>query len=318
MASPKDFYQVLGVKEDATKAEIKKVYRKLAHQYHPDRNQDKPGTEEKFKEIQEAYEVLSDDAKRAEYDRRRKNPFAGAFGRQGENSFGDMFTARGGGRFYQAPDGTYIRMDEGEPIRGRPDAENPFGGIGDIFSQFFRSSDASRQGAGPGNKLDRRRTVRLSFKRMLDGGKVKIDVDGRAVQVPYPKGVSDGYRVRIRGKGGSGSRGERGDLYVTFRVNDHADFVREGLDVHAKASVSVMQAILGAERTVKDPYGKTIRLRMRAGIQPGEVLRIRGHGIQTDAETGNLLVHVQVQIPEGLSDEQRKKLEDAARDAGLM
>jgi molecular chaperone DnaJ/curved DNA-binding protein len=186
-----------------------------------------------------------------------------------------------------------------------------------MFSQFFRSSEPAGQQASPGRKLDRKRTVRISFKRMLGGGKVRIEVEGRTLQVPFPKGVRDGYRLRLKGKGATGPRGERGDLYVTFRITDHPDFARDGNDVHAVTTISAMQAILGTERTLTDPYGKTIRLKIRAGVQPGEVLRVRGHGIETDEETGNLLVHVQVRIPEKLTDEQRQTLEEAARKAGL-
>ncbi len=317
MASRKDYYKVLGVKADATKAEIKKVYRKLAREFHPDHNQDKPGAEEKFKEIQEAYEILSDEKKRLKYDRMRKNPFGNPFGSPSGSPGDDMFTSRGGGRFYQAPDGTYIRMDRPGAQSGGLESEDPLGGLGDMFSQFFRSEETPRQRESTPQKNDRKRTVRLSFNRMLDGGKMNIGVDGRKVPVPYPKGVWDGYRVRVRGQGGASERGQRGDLYVTFRINEHKEFVREGNDLHTTLTVTAMEAILGTERKVADPYGKTIRLRLRAGIQPGEVLRMRGHGIATEKETGNLLAHIQVSIPDNLSDEQKRTIEKAAREAGI-
>ncbi len=309
MAGFKDYYKVLGVKEHATRSEIKKVYRKLAREFHPDHNRDKPGAEERFKEVQEAYEVLSDDANRRKYDRMRKYAFGG--------SFDDAFTSRGGGRFYQAPDGTYIRMEDARSPDGFG-SESPLGGLGDIFSQFFGSGEASPDRTGRRPAKDTRRTVRLSFKRMLQGGKIRIKIDGKTIQVPFPKGVRDGYRVRVRGKGRINTDGSHGDLYVTFRVNEHHNFIREGNDLHTRVAVSAMQAILGVERNISDPYGKKIRLRLPSGVQPSEILRVRGHGIETERETGNLLVHVQVDIPTNLTEEQKQILEQAARDAGIL
>jgi len=307
MAGLKDYYKVLGVKEDATKTEIKKVYRKLARKFHPDHNQDKPGAEEQFKEVQEAYEVLSDDANRRKYDRRRKNPFGG--------SYGETFTSRGGGQFYQAPDGTYIRMED---VRSPGGSEGPLGGLGDIFSQFFGSSDASPGRPGKPPVKDTRRTVRLSFKRMLQGGKIRIKIEGKTIQVPFPQGVRDGYRVRIRGKGRIIADGGRGDLYVTFRVNEHHNFLREGNDLHTRVAVSAMEAILGVDRSITNPYGKKIKLQLPSGVQPDEILRVRGHGIETEREKGNLLVHVQVVIPKDLTEDQKRILDQAARDAGII
>ncbi len=308
MAALKDYYQVLGVKENASKTEIKKQFRKLAREFHPDRNTDKPGAEDRFKEIQEAYELLSDDANRKKYDRMRKNPFGGGF----EN----MFTSGDGGKFYQAPDGTFIRVDE-PGMQGGFSGENPLGGFGDIFSQFFGSGGPAPRDKTKHPKTDTNRTVRLSFKRMLTGGKVRIEIDGEKIQVPFPKGVLGGYRVRVPGKGRVGRDGRSGDLYVTFRVKEHHDFERTGNDIHTRVKISAMDAILGVEPSVNSPYGKKIKLRLPAGVQPGEILRIRGHGIETEKGKGNLLVHVQVEIPKNLTDAQRELLETAAKEAGI-
>ena len=319
MAEIKDYYGVLGIGEKATKADIKKVYRKLAREYHPDRNQGKPDAEEKFKEIQEAYEVLSNDEKRQKYDRLRKNPFGGdfqgSFGGPSGDPFSEMFASRGGGRFYQAPDGTYVRVEQNDPRRSGSESGSPLGGLGEMFSQFFRSAEPDEP---TGRRLDRKRSIRITFKRMLEGGRIRIDLDGKKFQVPFPKGVRDGYRVRVRGQGAPGSGGQRGDLYVTFRVADHSDFIREGNDVHANVNVPALEAILGTEKDVVDPYGKKIRLHLRAGIQPGEILRVRGHGIETEREKGNLLVHVALTVPDNLTEEQRATIERAAREAGLL
>ncbi len=308
MAALKDYYQVLGVKEDASKTEIKKAYRKLAREFHPDRNKDKPGAEEQFKEVQEAYEILSDDANRRKYDRVRKNPFGGGF----EN----IFTSGNGGQFYQAPDGTFVRVDE-PGGRGGFTGENPLGGFGDIFSQFFGGGETAAHETRGRTKTDTKRTVRLSFKRMLTGGKVQIEIERKKIQVPFPKGVHDGYRVRVPGKGRIGRDGRPGDLYVTFRVKEHHDFERVGNDIHTRVSISAMDAILGVQQSVNSPYGKKIKLRLPAGVQPGEVLRVRGHGIETEKGKGNLLVHVQVEIPKDLTEEQLSTLEEAAKAAGI-
>ncbi|MCH8122040.1 MAG: J domain-containing protein [Bacteroidetes bacterium] len=308
MAALKDYYRVLGVKEDAGKAEIKKVFRKLAREFHPDRNQDKPGAEERFKEVQEAYEVLSNDANRRKYDHVRKNPFG--------EGFEGMFTSGRGEQFYQTPDGTFVRVDD-PGGRGGYRSEGPLGGRGDIFSQFFGSGEPAQREKGRRSTTDSKRTVRLSFKRMLTGGKVRIEVGGKKIQVPFPKGVHDGYRVRVPGKGRVGPDGRPGDLYITFRVTEHHDFERTGNDIHTRVSISAMDAILGVYRSVNSPYGKKIKLRLPAGVQPGEVLRVRGQGIETEKGKGNLLVHVQVEIPTNLTKEQRETLELAAKAAGI-
>ncbi len=323
MSEQKDFYKVLGVKEDAPADEIKKIYRKLARDFHPDRNKDKPGAEVRFKEISEAYTVLSDHKKRREYDQMRKNPFFGAGPdvrqRGGAGGFGSRpFTSASGGRFYEAADGTYVRMDSADPFSssGSRGAADPAGGLGDIFSQFFGSS------VNPGKKrrpsgLDRKRTVNISFRRMIAGGKIALKLGEEKLGIPVPRGVEDGYRIRIRGRGHLTPDGQRGDLYVTIRVGTVDGIWRDGLDLHTEAKVSVIEAILGSEGSVKMPLGKKIKIKIPVGVQPGEVLRIKGKGIETDNGTGNLLVHVRVEVPRDLTAKQKSILAEAARKAGL-
>lgn len=338
MSEQKDFYKVLGVKEDAPAAEIKTVYRKLAREFHPDRNKDKPGAEARFKEISEAYSVLSDDKKRREYDQMRKNPFFGSGGGRGpgrpgggggfgSSGFGDgPFTSAGGGRFYRTADGTYVRLDSegggdqpfssgsgGRGGAGRPDAG---GGFSDIFSQFFGSAPEQRKRQGASG-LDRKRTVKISFRRMISGGKITLKLGEEKLGIPVPRGVEDGYKIRIRGRGNLAPDGQRGDLYVTIRVTGVEGIWREGLDLHTEASVSVFEAMLGSEGSVKMPLGKKIKVKIPAGVQPGEVLRIKGKGIEADEGTGNLLVHVRVEIPRDLTSKQKSVLAETARKTGL-
>jgi len=129
---------------------------------------------------------------------------------------------------------------------------------------------------------------------MLEGGKIEVESGSETLRVPYPKGVKDGHRVRLKGKGDTDSLGRHGDLFITFRVREHPKFKRDENDVHIDLGIQMMEAVLGTDKTVRDPYRKTIKLKIAAGVQPGEILRVKGHGIQTDNGTGDLLVHVGV------------------------
>ena len=308
MSRLKDYYEVLGVKEDSSSTEIKKAYRKLAREYHPDHNQDQPHSEERFKEIQEAYEAIGDPKKRKRYDSVRKRPFEGAFG--------DMFTTNADGQFYRAPDTTFVR---GSPqgAQGTPLDDSAFGGLGDLFDSFFGEVSGSQPPESK-QKYDRKRTVRVSFKRMLQGGKIEIKLDEGVISIPFPKGVRDGYRVRIKGKGARRPDGRRGDLYVTIRINEHHAFRRDDLNLHTEISVSAIEAMIGVHRSIRGPYGKKLKLLIPSGIQPREILRIRGHGIDSEEKKGDLFVHVSVTIPTDLTDGQRRTLEEAAKVAGLL
>lgn len=319
MPQTKDYYDILGVDEDADAKEIKKAYRNLARKYHPDRNPDKPNAEEKFKEIQEAYSVLSDEEKRKEYDTRRK------FGGGG---FGGGFGGNGGrSGAYRSPEGFNVRFEQGRGAEG-------FGGLGDIFSSIFgggarggqtRTRDpfggAQQQQRQPrhGQGQDVETKLRLSFDEALRGGKREITLpDGEQVRIDIPQGVRSGFKIRLRGRGQHGPTGQRGDLYVTFEVMDHPRFRRKGDDIYLTESITAMEAMLGTERRIPTPYGQRIKLTIPAGTQPGEKLRLRGQGVKTDKGTGDLYVEVDVRIPENLSESQRSALREAAQQANLM
>lgn len=308
MPQTKDYYDILGVSEDASSSEIKKAYRSLARKHHPDRNPDDGDAEERFKEIQEAYSVLSDDEKRRQYDQQRK--FGGAFGGNGFRS--------GGGPNVRFEQGNYEDMFGG---RGR-------GGMGDIFESFFggggrqrsRSQDPfqqqRRQQAARGQDIET--TLRISFQESLNGGKRQVKLPGgEKIRLTVPQGVRDGYKVRLRGRGQQGPRGQAGDLYVTFRVGDHPRFRRRGDDVYLTESISAFDAMLGTTREIETPYGQTIKLNVPAGSQPGEKLRLKKQGVKTDDGQGDLYVELDVQIPENLTEAQRQTLRAAAKEAGL-
>ena len=304
MPKIKNYYTTLGVPEDASAEAIKKAYRKLAQQYHPDRNPDKPNAEERFKDIQEAYSVLSDAKKRREYDRMRKNPFG---------AFGGSFTASNGDRFYQRPDGTFVRYstNAGE----NPDLGDLFGdalgGIGDFFSRMF-----SGEGAGPPKT---KTIVRLTFEQALRGGKKQIQLPGgNKVRITIPKGVRDGFKIKLKERGRPDPDGRRGDVYVTFKVDNHPRFRREGDNLYVTEVISAIEAMLGTTRNLENPYGKRIKVPIHAGTQPGAKLRLKGQGVQTKDRTGDLFVEVEVAIPENLTKAQRDALRDAAEKTGLV
>jgi len=306
MPQTKDYYDILGVDEDAGQSEIKKAYRSLARKHHPDRNPDDDRAEERFKEIQEAYSVLSDEEQRRQYDQRRK--------------FGGGFGANGG--FRPGRGGREVRFERGN----LDDMFGGGGGLGDVFESFFSGQQRSRpqdpfqqqrrQQAAQGQDIET--SLRLSFDEALQGGRRQVRLpNGETVRLKVPKGVRDGYKVRLRGRGQAGPRGQAGDLYVTFRVGEHPRFRRKGDDIYLTERVSAFDAILGCTRRIPTPYGQKIKLNIPAGTQPGEKLRLKGQGVQMEEGNGDLYVEIDVHIPENLTDAQREALRTTADEAGL-
>ena len=317
MPTVKDYYNILGVSEKASSADIKKAYRKLAREFHPDQNPDKAGAEERFKEIQEAYSVLSDDQKRKEYDARRKNPFA---------NFGDGFGTSGRRGEYRAPDGTNIRFETGggSPFGGdSPYGAGDAGSFSDIFSRFFGGEAPEdpfgrrRESRGRGRDIET--SLNLSFDEALQGGKTEVTLpDGTRVRIDIPKGVASGYKIRLKDRGAEGPGGKRGDLYVTFNVQPDPQYRREGDDLYTTVRVNAFEAMLGVKRSVRTPYDKQIKITIPAGSQPGDRLRLRSQGVQTETATGDLYVEIAVDVPKSLTPEQEKVLRAAAQEAGLL
>jgi molecular chaperone DnaJ/curved DNA-binding protein len=288
MSKTVDLYRVLGVGDDASADAIKKAYRNLARKHHPDRNPDDPAAEERFKEIQQAYEVLGDEKKRAQYDRMRRNPLGGGDGRSVDinDIFEQFFSGRQGGGFSSRA--------------GRPGGF-PGGGPGGFQTDPF-GGQARQEAPDP----DLKRTVKLSFDRMMKGGEANFTLDGERVVVPFPPGVKDGYRVRLKGKGRQMGP-TRGDLYVTFRTSEEGRFRRDGDDVHTTLDVDALDAVVGATLSVVAPGGKTVKLTIPPGTQHGEKLRIRGMGIPKSAagvSRGDLFVEVRLVVPTTLTEAQ--------------
>ena len=243
--------------------------------------------------------MLGDETKRRAYDRARRDPYGGRY----EGTPFEGFAPGGGGaRFYRAPDGTYVRVDATGAGPGHDDDAFTFdggGGLGDIFDQFFGGAGGGQQQARGGRDVEA--TVRLSFEQALEGGPRDIRVpSGDTVRIRVPKGVRDGFKIKLAGKGepSPSGRGAAGDLYVTFRVTPHGRFDREGDDLVTTETVSAVEAMLGTTREVRTAYGKTVRLKVKPGTQPGTRLRVRGQGVETSEGRGDLYVVVEVAVPE--------------------
>ena len=373
-ASGKDFYKILGISEKAPQDEIKKAYRKLAKTHHPDANQGNPNAAERFKEIGEAYSVLSDPEKRKQYDQMRR------FGSLG---FG------GAGR---GPQGRRPGAGAPESSVSFEDLQGGFGNISDLFSSLFDLGKKQQPGAGPrrpekekGENVEY--VVEIPFLAAVRGGKVSVDVavteecatcggDGakpgtelrrcdecngtgqvsfgqggfarirpcpacfargkipeapcpscegrgavrqqRKIQISVPAGVDTGSKVRLSGQGERGKRGgPPGDLIISYKVKPHRFFRREGLDIHVRLPINIVQATLGSKMKVATISGKKVVLTIPKGTQSGTKFRIRGQGIEKEDRRGDQYVEVVVEVPDELSAEERAAMEEFAEASGL-
>ena len=289
MMDYKDYYKILGVERKASEAEIRKAYRKLAMQYHPDRNPEDKQAEERFKEINEAYQVLSDPQKRAHYDRLGSD----YSNWQRRGAPGDFNWDQYGG----FPGGTRVNPDE----------------MQDIFSDFFRTIFGIR-GEEPGSRHSQaqgyQKELEISLDEAYKGTTRVLQSNEKQKQVRIPAGVRTGSKVRVAGAGPNGL-----DLYLIVDVKDDKRFERRGDDLHTTATVSVFTAILGGEADVETLNGK-VKLNIPAGTQPEQVFRLSGRGmphLKNINEKGDLYVRLKVQIPKYLSAKQRELLDEASR-----
>ena len=295
----KDFYAVLGVTKDVSDAELKKTYRKLARQYHPDSNPGDAKAEARFKEISEAYSVLSDAEMRREYDQVRamgsgaRFTPGGAGGAGFEDVFGGMFNQRGGRTQYSA--GGF------EDLLG-----GMFGGGG-----FGSSTGGFRGDGGPTKGSDVTAKTTLDFLTAIRGDTVTLAMQsGRETKVKIPEGVADGQKIRLKGKGNpSHDGGPAGDLVLTVTVRKHPIFEREGLNLRVDVPVTFVEAALGATIEVPTLDGPPVKLRVAPGTPSGRVLRVKGRGVTTGKGTGDLLAEVVVAVPAHLPDKAREALD---------
>jgi molecular chaperone DnaJ len=274
----KDFYKILGVSKDASEAEIKKVYRKLARQYHPDSNPGDTKSEAKFKEISEAFSVLSDPEQRKEYD---------------------AVKAMGGGARFTAGGGSA-------------------GGFEDVFSQFFGGGQRAGGfpggfggfDFGPSQGQDVSARTAVDFIDSIKGATIKLNIQGMApLSVKIPAGVQDGQRIKLRGKGEpSHNGGPSGDLIITVRVKPHPVFTRDGNNIRVTVPVTFAEAALGATIPVPTLGGEPVKLKIHPGIPNGRVLRIKGRGVDSGNVRGDLLATIEVAVPSHLSEKAKQAL----------
>jgi molecular chaperone DnaJ len=289
----KDFYALLGVGKSASQDEIKKAYRKLAMQYHPDRNPGKDA-EDKFKEIGEAYSVLSDTGKRAEYDKLR-DAIASGYG------------GFPGGRVHVQDFGFGEEFDVEDLL------SQLFSQMGGGFGDAFRVARGGRVQTMPRRGRDVETEVTLSFEEAAAGTERRVRVGGREVTVKIPAGVTDAQRIRARAGGERAPQGgESGDLYVRVHVRPHRFFGRRGRDVTLNLPISFAEAALGADVKVPTLNGP-VTLKVPAGTSSGKIFRLRGRGIKkADGSASDLLATVQVVVPEKLSKKQKELVTELA------
>lgn len=289
----KDFYKILGVSKSASDAEIKKSYRSLSRKYHPDVNRDDPQAEARFKEVSEAYSVLSDKNERAEYDQLRTmqsgGPRFSAGGSQGgfEDVFGGMF---GGGMPRSAPSGDY----------------------GDLFSGLFGGGGGGFNGyREPTKGRDVVSRVTIDLKTAIAGTDVTLEgPGGKKITARVPAGVKDGQKVRLRGKGHpSPDGGKAGDVIITVGVPKHQIYSRDGDHLRIDVPITFGEATLGATVEVPTIDGEIVKVKIPAGTPSGKVLRVKGKGVRAGAALGDLLVELQVAVPSHLSGAAKGHLE---------
>jgi molecular chaperone DnaJ len=355
MAKSADYYQVLGVPEKAGADTIKKAYRRLAKQYHPDANPNNPSAAERFKQISEAHSVLSDPEKRKQYDlmrrygaftprgggassRSRAEDFDFTKGFEGFGGLGDLFSSIfGRGRRAEAPEPlevaatvpfkvaaiggrvpVTVSVSEACPVCGGSGAA-PGATISVCSECQGRGEIAFGQGAFAVKRpcpACRARGRVASAPCERCGGRGDVRIN-RRLMVEIPAGIESGHRLRVKGQGQRGQDGTVGDVTVTITVEPDRFLRREGHDIVCTVPINVAQAVFGTRVRVRTVEGRRVVLRVPAGTQPGRRFRIRGQGIEHNGKRGDQLVEVQVAIPEKLTTEQETLLKDFAEKANL-
>lgn len=285
----KDYYEILGVKKTATEAELKKAYRELAKKYHPDKNKGNKEAENRFKEISEAYAVLSDKEKRAQYDRLGReafgpggaNPFAGF-------DFSDLFGGGGGG-------GRGRRTAGG---RGRTSTTMDFT---DIFGDLFGTGGRGGFEAAPEPEMQAE--VTIDFRDAILGTTMALSVNGDSIKVKIPEGIRDGQKIRVPRKG-------QPSLQLTVHVRPHPFFERRGDDIYTDLPITVGEAIRGAEVEAPTIHGPS-RIRIPAGTQAGRTMRLTGKGVKRKDGAGDHYVRIQIVIPPSAPEDAVEQIEAA-------
>ncbi len=316
----KDYYQTLGVSKNASADEIKKAYRRLARQYHPDMNKGEKKAEERFKDISEAYDVLSDQQKRKQYDMFGGAPF-GQSGGQGQSGFRWQQQSPGGGgsqRFYSSTDGSTF--------------QGGFGDMGDIFSELFNMGGV-KQGRWnfreqPEENIREARkgtdtftTIEIDFMEAVEGTKARLEIrrgdSSEKITVKIPAGVDNGSKVRIAGKGHPGfNGGGPGDLFINIRIKTHPIFWREDADIYTEVPITIYESILGASIEVPTVDGHA-KMKVPSSTESGQKFRLKGKGAQFLGKKGkgDQYIIVKVVPPKEMDKKTRQIFEDLARES---
>lgn len=308
----KDYYKILGVDKTATQDDIKKAYRKLAMKYHPDRNPGDKTAEEKFKEITEANEVLSDPEKRKKYD------MLGANWKNYQHTgrgFDDFFSQFGGQR----------RNKEGSAFEFSGDFSDLFGNLGG-FSDFFESFFGGRSRSSESNfnfgtnkskssAIDVEADLNITLEDAFNGSERQINIDGKKLKIKINPGIKDGQKLRLKNLGRSRvNGGPKGDLYLKIHILNHPFYEIKDDDLYFNLDIDLFTAVLGGRENIKTLDGKRISLNIPEGTESGKILRLRNLGmIKEDGTRGDLFVKVHVNIPKNLTEEEKnlfKKLRD--------
>lgn len=298
----KDYYKVLGVERTAAEQDIRRAYRKLAMQFHPDRNPGNKTAEERFKEINEAYQVLSDKEKRARYDQLGESYTRWAQTGGTANNFNwedwiSQAARQGGGGVY------------GQQV-----------GVEDIFSDFFNSIFGNMGGARTATRTQTRRPrtieqpVTISFDESYRGAQRMLQLDSRRIEVKIPAGAQTGTKVRVAGAIPAGAYGQSGDLYLVVEVTPDPRYERKGDDLYTETVIDLYKAVLGGQASVTTPAGNVL-LTIPAGTQPGQSFRLAGRGmprVRDPKMYGDMYVRIKVQLPRNLTPEQRRLFEQLA------
>ena len=276
----KDLYKILGVSKNDNPDAVKKAYRKLAKDLHPDKTKGDKKLEDRFKEVSEAYEVLSDDKKRAEYD--------------------EMRDAYKTGRIPQGgPQGGYQSSGNFQDIFGGGDPN-------DIFSTLF---GGGRRGPSKGQDLQTETTI--SFRDSIFGREINLRLSDQTVTTRVPAGIKDGAKIKLKGRGAPGQAGP-GDLFITINVTKHPVYTRDGDNLIMTLPVTFDEAALGADIAVPTLQGEEVKVRLAPGTNNGKVLRLKGRGVTRNHATGDLLITIEVTVPQRLDAKAKKALEEFA------
>lgn len=297
----KDYYKILGVDKNATADQIKKAYRKLAVKYHPDKNPDNKAAEDKFKEINEAYEVLSDSEKRKKYDQFGENyKYYEQHGGRPEDFDWSQFGGGGGGHTY-----TY-----------QGNMDDMFGGGSGQFSDFFEQLFGSRFSGGGRRQQQRtsrgrdvQATMEVSLADAYNGATRQVEVNGSRLNIKLKPGLYEGQVIRLKGKGSPGRQGgENGDLLITIQLAPHPGYELKGQDLYADVAIPLYTAVLGGKITVPTP-GTALSMNIPAGTDSGKVFRLKGKGMpayDNKGNAGDLYIKAVVHIPTNLSQKEKE------------